>query len=256
MVTPSHNTPDQRPDWACLLHTPPTDDQHWTRADDGYLTCAGCLNRLRSHLTDVAARYRRLDPTPGATGDTGTRGAPGFRSTPAAALHIVTLRDHRSSTEAHVWRGADKRVHTESTKAPASIRSVLETEAVNVAELREMTIPTGDVADLTRWLDRQLDWITRQAIVVDFARIIRGLRSQLMPVTGDPRIWVAKCPNVVTVDNHQVVCDANLYYPTSGDTIMCGNPACKRRWHRAKWNGDSPDCLSQLIADRRANNAA
>jgi hypothetical protein len=258
MVTTSDDdTPrPQRPTWACLLHSPPTGDQHWVRADDGYVTCEGCLAKLRKNLADVADRYNRLDPTPGATGETGTRGAPGFRSTPAASLHIVALRDHRSSTEAHIWRGADKRIHAESTRAPASIRSVLETEAVNIAELRGMDLPTGDVADLVRWLDRQLDWLTRERIVVEFAAVIRGLRTQLMPVTGDPRIWVATCPNIITADGHQVECGANLYYPSSGDTIMCGNPPCKRKWHRTRWNGDSPDCLSQLIADRRAKTDA
>lgn len=241
----------RRPDHACTLCLPPTGTRTWTPADPGYRTCGPCLDRLRTHLADIRDRYHQLNARPGAGAQTGGRGAPGFRSTPPANLHVIAMRDPRSSVEAKVWVGGDGRVHAEHTRAPASIRTVLETEAVNVAELRGMALPTGDVAALARWLDRQLDWITREELVVGFAHTIRGLRTQLMSVTGDPRIWVARCPNVLDLGEQVAVCDANLYYPQGGDTIMCGNPGCKRRWSRHEWNSDTPGSLANLIKVRR-----
>lgn len=247
-------SPEERPQGACVLHSAPLNDRPWKKAETGYLVCDPCFEALRTRLWDVRDRYHRLDATPGASGEAGSRGAPGFGSKPPASPHVIAVRDHRSSVEAHVWKGGDGRVHQESTKAPFSTQSVLETEAFDIAERRDVRPPTDrTVAGLVRWIDVHLDWMTREGPVIEFARTLRSLQTQLMPLTGDPRIWVAKCPNVIDLGDTTEECEANLYYPSSGDVIQCGNPKCRRRWHRTEWNSDKPGSLSRLLEDRRTS---
>lgn len=249
-----HPDPMQRPDWACILCPAPSDDRPWKQADDGYRTCESCLKKIRKHLADISDRYHRLDATPGAQGDIGGRGAPGFGSKPAANVHIICLRDTRSGAGAKEWTAADGKVHKESSRPPLSVFNELDTLAWDVCEQRGFDDGHGQtsVYGLCWWLDNQLDWMTRQETIPALARTVRSIRTKLMPVTGDPRIFVAKCPNVINDDaEHTHVCDSNLYYPDTGDTIMCGNPACNRKWTGTQWDSDEPGSLKNLIRDRR-----
>lgn len=243
-----------RPDSACQLHTPPTGTRPWTRAEPGFTTCGACAEKLEDRLLDIARRYARLDPSPGAAGDYGSRGSPGFGSKPPLNVHVVAVTDPRSSSVAKVWVAGDGKVHRESERPPLCVFNELDTLAWDVCERRGFESGHGQdrVAGLCDWLIRQLDWVTRQSDVVAFNRSVRSIVTKLMPLTGDPRIWVAKCPNTLNDADgeHTHYCDANLYFPTSGDTIMCGNPACQRKWHRPEWNGDGPGCLSNLVEDR------
>lgn len=243
----------QRPDWACILCPPPSDDRPWKPADEGWMTCEGCVKKIRKHLTDISDRYGRLDPTPGAQGEVGSRGAPGFGSKPAASPHIICMRDRRSGLGAKAWIGADRKVHCESEKPPLSVFNELETLAWDVCEQGgfDNGPSQNTVYGLCWWLDNQLGWISRRESVVDFARNVRSIRTKLMPVTGDPRVFVAKCPNTLDLGEHTTACDANLYYPEIGDTIMCGNPSCNRKWTGTQWDGDEPGSLKNLIKDRR-----
>lgn len=242
-----------RPDSACRLHTPPTGTRPWTRAEPGFTTCQVCAEKLEDRLLDIARRYARLDPSPGGTGDYGTRGAPGFGSKPPLNLHVVAVTDRRSGAGAKAWIAGDRKVHCESERPPLCTFNELDTLAWDVCERRGFDDGHGQdrVSGLCDWLIRQLDWVTRQPDVAVFARSVRSIVTKLMPLTGDPRIWVAKCPNTIDDGEHTHVCDANLYYPTSGDTIMCGNPECQRKWRRHEWNGDGPGSLAGLIEDRR-----
>ena len=56
---------------------------------------------------DIAASipclWAKLDPTPGGSGGTDERRAPGFRSTPAGSLHVIAMRDSRSKNDPQVW---------------------------------------------------------------------------------------------------------------------------------------------------------
>lgn len=107
---------------------------------------------------------------------------------------------------------------------------------------------------LVHWLDVQCGWLTqrnrtadRSELLIEFAGQVRATLKALYPVTGDPRIWVCRCPNTIDHGEHTSYCDANLYLPVKGDTIVCGNPHCGRRWPKTKWDGDSPDCLMRLV---------
>lgn len=227
----------QRPSWACLTHRQPNDDtQQWMKADPGYRTCSGCLDRIRATLTEIVTRYRRLDATPGASGD-GGRGAPGFGSRSPASDHVIAMRDPRSSPVARTWLGADGRLHRESERPPCSVRGVLDTVAWDIAEQRGVDGPSdrADVPMLARWIDAQLDWVTRHELVVEVAAELRRILAQLKPVTGDGRRKIGRCPNTLDVDDeHTVTCDATLYAPTNGgDSIRCG--ACGRTWPRSEW---------------------
>jgi hypothetical protein len=223
------------PEHRCLLCPPPRDGRAWRRADDGYRTCSGCLDRVRERLAEVGARYAVLDPRPGASGEHGSRGAPGFGSRSPASDHVVAVMDWRSSRVALVWRGADGRLHRESQRPPLSVLAELFTLAEHVAEVRGLTGPARlTVADITRWLDGQLDWITRQAGVVEFDRVLRELVGQLRPLTGEPRPKrVGECPNTIDEGEHTRECKTPLYAPLKGDEIRCG--ACGRRWPRDEW---------------------
>lgn len=234
-----HNPPDtattERPNQACVLCPPPRKVGHWRLADPGYRTCSSCLDRQREMLTDIATRYRQLDPTPGASGD-GGRGAPGFGSRAPASAHIIAMTDRRSSRVARTWLGRDGRLHQESERPPLSVHGVLDTIAWDIAEQRGIDGPgeRADVADLARWIDGHLDWVTRQLIVVDLDAALRELVAQLKPVTGDPaRRHIGLCPNVVDEGDTTRECRARLYAPIRGDTIQCHT--CQREWPRSEW---------------------
>lgn len=224
---------------SCLLCPPPRDERPWRRADAGYRTCSGCLDRVRERLTEVGARYTVLDPRPGAQGDDGGPRPPGFGSRSPASDHVVAVMDWRSSRTARTWRGADGRIHRESGRPPLSVLAELFTLAEHVADARGLTGPVRlTVAEIVRWLDGQLDWVTRQNGVVAFDRVLRELVSQLRPLTGEPRPKrVGECPNVLQIDGaegeHTRECATPLYAPLKGDEIRCW--ACGYRWPREEW---------------------
>jgi ribosomal protein L37E len=105
----------------------------------------------------------------------------------------------------------------------------------------------SEVVDLIYWIDRQLDWVTRQETVGEFEMVVRTVNHKLMPLTGDPRIFVCKCPNPIDDGEKIVPCGANLYYPRKGDTIACGNPDCRRRWRAHEWHSRDSEGLSSMV---------
>lgn len=220
------NTTDERPDGACLTHRPPAPDRAWARADDGYATCGGCYDRLRDTLRDITRRYQRLSPIPG-RGDVG-RPPPGFGPSSPADEHILAMTDRRSLGYAlhDDWA-------IEQERAPRSVPGTLAGIAAAVAEQRDMTsrLP-ATVADLAEWLDRHLDWITRQDWVDEFHSDLSELATQLRAVT-DPRRSIGRCPVTIDEGEHTRECGARLYAPLRGDTITC--PGCGETWQRADW---------------------
>ncbi len=262
---PEHDD-DPRPSWACALHKPPAEAQKWYRADDGYVTCSGCLDKLRRLLRDIGDGYRRLDATPGSNGEAGTRGAPGFRSTPAANLSVVVMRDRRSLPyettmdlvqyvwdpladltlepgqhgppagayveRREVWVGADGRTHTEQSRAVLSVPGALSGICHGIADMRDQQHPRGDVDDLLRWLDGQLDWLTRQDWVTEPAAELHRLDAQIRGV-HDPRRRIGTCPNTVDEGPGTRECGSALYAPIRTDVIHC--TACGRSWPRSEW---------------------
>ncbi len=271
---------DERPDHACLLHHPPGDGRPWVRADDGYRTCSKCLDRLRDTLRDIRRLYGTLNATPGAHTDTSSRPTPGFASRPAANMNVVVMRDPRSlpyeaplSTDGvqyvwdpladdtlepgqygppggayvekrDVWYGADGRPHTEQPRAMLSVPATLAGITAGIADLRDITPPRGDVPDLVRWLDNQLDWLTRQDWVPEPAAELHRLAAQLRGV-DEPRRRIGRCPNTIDEGEHTRPCQAWLYAPLRGDTIVCH--ACGRRWERDEWLN-----LGDLLGDAQA----
>lgn len=201
----------------------------------GHRTCEHCADRLRENLVEVADRFDQLTSIPAPAGSFNDfRCSPGFISRSPASDHIIVMRDHRSSSEAHVWVGGDGRVHRESTRPPLSVYAVLEIEVYEVVELRSVSLPDprDTVRDLVAFLDRHLDWLTRQENVAEFGRSVRRLVSQLKPVTGEPRVFLGFCPNVVD----EVTCGRSLYIPsefTYHDTVVCGS--CGWEWPPNDW---------------------
>jgi hypothetical protein len=224
-----------RPDSACRLCPPPREGGSWRLADHGYLTCEHCYLRLRDVLKEIDERYQRLDPTPGASGENGGRGAPGFGSRSPASDHILCMTDRRSSPVARTWLGRDGRLHREAERPPLSVWGVLDGACWAIAEERGVDgpPPASTVYALTRFIDVQLDWVTRHLLVVDVWADLRALASQLRPVTGDQRARIGTCPNTLDEGEHSRECGAILHAPTRGDTISCA--ACSRKWPRSEW---------------------
>jgi hypothetical protein len=219
----------------CLLHAPPRSGRPWALPDEGYRTCSSCLDRLREQLREIGARWAALNPRPGASGD-GGRGAPGFGARSPASDAVICVRDWRSSREARTWFGADGRLHQESQRPPLSVPGELWTLAHHVADARGLTGPDHvRVPDLVRWLDGQLDWVTRQDGVAAFGRVLRELVAQLRPLTGEPGPkFIGACPNTIDDGEHTRECGAPLFAPLGGDgRISCR--ACAREWPREEW---------------------
>jgi hypothetical protein len=258
----------ERPANACLTCPPPKQAPHWRLADSGYRTCSSCYDNLREILKEIAKRFGRLNPRPGAAGDDSGRGTPGFGSRPAANPHIIVMTDWRSKScevaadgvqyvwdpladatldpgqygppagayvaRREVWYGADGRGHVEQERPPRSIPGALSSVAALIAEERDVVAPTTRrVADLIRWIDQQLDWLTRQQLVADVEAELRELAAQLRPVTGDQRSRIGTCPNTLDEGEHSRECGTRLYSPLRGDTIKCH--ACGREWPRPEW---------------------
>lgn len=259
---------DVRPAHACVTCPPPKTNAWWP-AHPGFKTCDDCYDSMRDTLQEIAQRYHILDPSPGGTGEPGGRGAPGFGSRPAAVPHVITMRDFRSKPcevsidavlyvwdpladtilepgqygppsgayveKREVWLGRDGRGHAEQERPPRSIPGTLSGLATMIAEERDMTAPTTrQVPELVRWLDAQMDWITRNDLVEDLWEEFRALAAQLRPVTGVPgKRCIGLCPNVIDDDNGPRRCRARLYAPTTGDTITCAT--CEKRWPREEW---------------------
>ena len=246
----------ERPSNACVTCAPPRMAGHWRLADRGYRTCSACCDSLREALRDISERFLQLDSTPGASGEAGTRGAPGFGSRPPASPHIITMTDWRSKScevsfdavvyirdengeaidRREVWYGADGRAHSEDPRPVRSVPGTLAALAGLIAEERDVRPPPARwVPDLVRWLDGHLDWITRQDMVVDVHRDFCDLLGQLRPVTGDRRVRVGTCPNTLDLGDTSQECGTPLYAPTRGETIHCPNPVCDRKWGRPDW---------------------
>jgi hypothetical protein len=227
--------PFLRPEWACVLHAPPRRTGAWARADQSYRTCSSCLDNLRDRLKEIAIRWVRLSPAPGAQGESGGRGAPGYGSRSPGSDHVIAMRDRRSSREARVWVARDGRVHAETERPPLSVHAELAQFAGFIVEARQVACGARSVPELVRWLDAQLDWVTRREGVLDLDRVLRDLIAQLRPVTGEPgRRRIGTCPNTVAGDTeHPRECGAVLYAPLKDDTIRC--TACARVWTRDQW---------------------
>jgi len=188
--------PLARPSGACVTCPPPR-GRAWTRADDRFATCTSCYDRLRTSLAEIAERYLRLDPRPGAQYESGSRGAPGFGSRPPASVHVICLKDPRSSQDSRVWLGKDGRVHREEEHPPLSVHGVLSTLCWEIAEHRGVSGPgdRDDVYALLKFIDRSTDHVTRHAeLAVEVDTQLRDLVSALRPLTGDRRRRIGKCP--------------------------------------------------------------
>jgi hypothetical protein len=198
-----------RPSWACVLCPPPRQAGAWHQADTNFVTCTGCDLVLRDRLDDVARRYLQLDSRPGATGDHRSRGAPGFSSRPPCNLHVISLRDPRSSADAKTWLGGDGRLHREDESPPLSVLGTLSCQAWSVAEHRGVDGPSdrADVFELLRWLGNQVSYATRHAeLVLELDRAIRDLQAQLRPLTGDRRPIIGWCPAEIQAAIDQCRC--------------------------------------------------
>lgn len=217
-----------RPDGACVTHREPRDGRAWTRADPGFKTCARCHERLHGWLspltTDDTGRpdsipglYVMLNPVPGVDGSGGRR-APGFASRSPANDYIVAMRDRRSIKR--------------DPGDPHSVPGLLAAWSAFLVDDRGLIPPRHTVPDMAKFLDRNLDYISRQEWVEDLAEELRELHSQLRAI-GQQRRRIGICPNTIDAGDTTRQCGAGLYAPLYGDQITCG--VCGRQWARDEW---------------------
>lgn len=226
-----------RPDGVCLTHPPPKPGRAWERADNGYLTCWDCYKRLNQVLSpwhrdrdgrpaSIPGLYETLSAVPGWSPAAGDRPAVGFRFGPRSPANdtIIAMRDHRS-----------RRNHRRPAGDPHSVPGVLAEWVAELAGEKHLaSAPPRSVLAMCHLLDRNLDHITRQGWVVEFAMEIGWLRRQLVEV-NQPRVVVGKCPNTVDLGVVTKTCGALLFAPLYGDWIECWSPDCRRTWARREW---------------------
>lgn len=232
-----------RPAGACLTHRPPGEGRPWQRADAGYVTCKDCADRLHRWLSctavdgdgrpdSIPVLYALLNPRPGSNGDTSGVRPPGFASRSPANDHIVAMRDART---AMAVRPGDPR------SAPAILRAWVlavwderyDDDALDQPDYRSRraALPIA-VPDAARWLDSQIDWLTRQEMVGEFHAELAALRSQLRSI-GSRRYKIGDCPNTIDEGDRTRECGAPLFAPLHSDEIRCF--ACGRLWARPDW---------------------
>jgi hypothetical protein len=181
-------------------------------AAQGYLTCRPCAARLRQTLLDIPDRYatilgpEALEPY---RQDLGRRPT-GFASNAPVSLHILALRDPRST-----WREPGD---------PHNALNVLWWWATQIRELRGHTPPQHGptVHSECGTLLFEWDWITRQALVTGLARDLRETAAQLahaMPGGEPPPHCVGTC---TTILSDGIRCKHPLYLPKTGKKITCG----------------------------------
>lgn len=218
----------------------------------------------------IPGLYLLLDARPGVT-ESGRRG-PGFGSRSPGSDHILVMRDRRSKSyeiardgveyiwdpdadnghpplppgvhgperppgayvdKRDVWYGSDGKGYQEEETPARSVPHVLESWVQLVAEERGVKPGAGTVPDLCSWLDRHLDWLSRQELIADLHEELRGLHRQLKTASGAPRRYIGLCPNTIDEGEHTRQCGARLSAPLYGDTIECW--ACGRPWTRREW---------------------
>jgi len=98
--------------------------------------------------------WAKLDATPGGGGGNDERRPPGFRSAPAASLHVLVMRDDRSRNDPQVWFdphpsgiGEDiTRPHCEESNPPRAVHAAIDSllaSLIDALDLEGPRLPDG-----------------------------------------------------------------------------------------------------------------
>ena len=195
------------------------------RATPGYLTDTYCSDRIVSTLDEIVALYAVLPGVVPVAGNDGGRRGPGFGSRSPANDTIIALHDPRTT-----WT-EDTPLHNPLNVVGGWARVLVE-ETGSDAKVGTLTGAVG-------FLNRRIDWVTRQPWVESMWVEVREVHSQLRAITGEgKRRHVGLCPNPLNADRladgeELRYCQARLYAPLYGDAIECRK--CGRVWPRAEW---------------------
>jgi len=146
------------------------------------------------------------------------RRAPGFGSRSPANDHVVAM--------------GDKRTIKLEPGDPLSVPGVLTEWVALLVDERSLIPPAHTVADMARFLDTHLDWITKQDWVEDFHAELGDLHRQLRAI-GQQRRRIGICPNTLDTGDTTSQCGAALFAPLYSDVIKCYS--CGREWPRTEW---------------------
>lgn len=221
----------------------------------------------------IPGLYLLLDARPGVT-ESARRG-PGFGSRSPGSDHILVMRDRRSKSyeiardgveyiwdpdadnghpplppgvhgperppgayvdKRDVWYGSDGKGYQEEETPARSVPHVLESWVQLVAEERGVKPGAGTVPDLCSWLDRHLDWLSRQELIADLQEELRELHSQLRAATGGAhQPPVGRCIELLADGE----CGAPIYMP-HGETPRAPDEPIK----------DLPELVCQACGSR------
>lgn len=167
-------------------------------------------------------------------------------SRPPISVHIVSMRDPRSSSDARVWLGSDGRVHSEETRPPLSTYGVLSTLSWTIAEHRDVSGPgdRDDVYALIKFIDVHIDYVTRHAeLAVEVDQALRSLLAGMRPVTGAGRRKIGPCPMMVervpdddiTAAPVKVRCSTPLFTSRKLDENEVTCAGCGHSWAMDRW---------------------
>jgi hypothetical protein len=199
---------------ACAICTAHARPDRWA--------CTACQVRLDTLLADIGGLHARLDAAPRG-GATASRGAPGFRSSPAASLDVVLLTDPRT------------RMSPEDRWAAATI---------NV--LSGWGCHGSTVAALVHELRQHLDRLTGYGWVDELHRALVDHHRELQRVHGElaPSVSIGPCPvYVITEEDDDAsedevgrVCRGRIRAEAWGTVATCSRCGCvwrgREQWHR------------------------
>lgn len=213
---------------------------------------------------DVAASipqlWAKLDPTPGGGGGTDERRPPGFKSSPAASLHVLVMRDNRSRNNPQVWYdphpsgiGEDfTRPHTEENNPPRPIQ--FSVQALLDALLEDLEL-IGPVMPNGRWFahsevlamcsllhDWRDDLITYRHIDETYLDLLE-LSDQLRRAVGDAPLGPSGWCTEMVRDRHTLSAyrecagPLTLLPPEHDDPIPADETDAQKHKRKAKEQG-------------------
>lgn len=204
-------------------------------AGHGRWACGPCVEATRRRLRAVE-QYSYILPlmlAPGRSAD--DRHSPGYGSRLPARADVLVALDPRSRPTA---TGEDDEV------SPTwSILGTLHGLAQQLRQEQDVTSPRSQptVTREVGYLLGAVDWAAhRPSVAAPFADIAT-VHTQCRRLAGDqPPRSIGRCPTLLPTGE----CWTPLYMPTTGDSVVCHNPACGREWTRPHW-----ERLARLITD-------
>lgn len=188
--------------------------------------CPACVARSRKRLRETEIYYGMLPSLLRPVRGEDTRRSPGYGSRSPGRLDVIVARDIRSRTDGHA---ADDEQHP-----MLSVLGTLHRLARALRQEQDVSPPRGapTVASEVGYLLGAVEWCAHQRWVAVPFHTIAALHVQCRRLALEqPPGSIGRCPTLLPTGE----CRTPLYVPTTGDSVVCHNPACRREWKRPEW---------------------